>query len=104
MKKTAVLEIIYSQHLPTETLIMHPNEGFDIGLMTKSHALQWCTNLAVQDFLQGQAGDARPIQVSLLNECPPKQIQMNIQHGKQIGMPKKAVMLFDGQRVFLHSV
>jgi len=83
---------------------MHPNEGFEIGLMTKTHTALWCTNLSAQDFLQGKHGQEMAAKIDLINECPHKQVQMHISHAKEIGEAQQAVLLWDGKRLFVHAV
>lgn len=104
MKKTVVLQVIYSQHIPRNVLIMHPNDGFDIGMMTCSYQVEWCTDVDARSFLTGSNGSMAPSRVDLLNECPHQQLQMNVYHGKDIGMAEKAVLFYDGKRVFVHNV
>lgn len=103
MKKTTLMKVIYSQAVPRGQLIMHPNEGFDLGLVTLRHSLTWCTNLKAEEFLQGQSGTASPVQIELLNECPKNSIQINASVWERLGMPDQAVVFSDGERIFLHG-
>lgn len=104
MKKTAVLQVVYSQHIPRNVLIMHPNDGFDIGMMTTSYQVEWCTNIDARSFLTGASGTCNAMRVDLLNECPHLQLQMNVAHGREISMAEKAVLFYDGSRVFIHNL
>lgn len=104
MKKTSVLELVYSHHISKDLLIMHPNIGFELGLLTKTHAVLWCTGVDTQEFLQGKSAPGEPIQVDLRNECPPSQLQMNERYSRILGDKTKAVIFFDGQQVFIHTV
>jgi len=104
VKKTSVLNIKYSQHIEKDVFIMHPNEGFDLGLMTKHHAVSWSTKVSAKDFLAGQQGASIPVNIDLRNECPHSQLHMNIHTGEAINLIDKAVLLFDGTRIYLHQV
>lgn len=104
MKKTAILELVFSQHIPRGTVIVHPNVGFDLGLMTKTHDVQWCTGLDARSFLSGGSADSEPVEVDLRNECPPGQAQFNFRYVKHAGGKTRGVLFFDGSRLYLHVV
>jgi hypothetical protein len=101
MKKTLTLQVNASQHIAKGHLILHPNEGFDLGLMRVKHDVQLCTEVAVEDYLKGQRGTCLGLQIDILNECPKQTLQLNATHWKGLGCPPKAVVLFDGERLFI---
>ena len=104
VKKTGTLKTAPSQHLPRGHVGLHPNDGFDLGLMTKSHHVDWCTELEGADFLKGASGTILSAKIELLNQCPHHTLQLNIHEWKQAGAPEYVVLLFDGKRMFLHAV
>lgn len=101
MKKTVPLSIASSERIPCGHFAIHPNEGFDLGMMTRSYAVQWCTELSLNDFIKGISGSTSEILVDLLNECPRETLQMNLSHWKKIGMPEKAIVIYDGNRLYV---
>lgn len=103
MKKTASLKVSVSTQVDRVHLVMHPNEGFDLGLMRIAHPVQLCRDIAVEDYLKGAVGTSEPVSVSLLNECPKETILLGTALFKLLGEPARAVVLFDGQRLFLHK-
>ncbi len=104
MKKTSALKVSPSLHIPKGKVILHPNEGFDLGLMRVNHPVQWCAEVGVQEFLKGQDGNRRDLQVDLLNECPRETLQMSQSQWVGLGSPPKAVVLIDGERLFIQPL
>jgi len=104
MKQTSVLDVVYSQHIPRDRLIIHPNAGFDLGMMNTCHQVQWCSGVEAKEFLLGKAVSGEEIQVNLRNDCPPAQLQVHIRHRQILGGKPKAVIFCDGNRIFIHSV
>jgi hypothetical protein len=103
MKKTGSLKVSVSTAVDRVHLVMHPNEGFDLGLMRIAHPVQLCRDIAVEDYLKGGEGVCETVSVSLLNDCPHETILLGTALFKLLGEPTKAVVLFDGQRLFLHK-
>ena len=101
VKKTGSLKVAPSQHIASGHLRLHPNDGFDIGLMTKTHHVDWCTGILVPDFLKGDTGTVFAAKLDLLNECPQQTLMLNMQQWKQVGSPENVVLLYDGQRMYL---
>ena len=104
MKKTGTLQVSPSTHIPQGRVILHPNEGFDLGLMRVKHPVQLCTDIGVQEYLKGMNGTAEDLQVELLNDCPPQTLQLNQTHWKGMGSPPRAVVLLDGVRLFFQPL
>lgn len=103
MKRTGSLKVSVSAAVDRIHLVMHPNEGFDLGLMRVDHPVQLCRGIGVEDYLKGIDGVCEPVDVSLLNECPKETLLLGTALYKLLGEPAKAVVLFDGQRLFLHK-
>lgn len=103
MKKTGSLKVSVSTSVDRVHLVMHPNEGFDLGLMTITHPVQLCRGLEVEDYLKGGEGVRETVSISLLNECPKETVLVGTALHKLLGEPAKAVVLFDGERLFFHK-
>ena len=103
MKKTGSLKVSVSTAVGREHLVMHPNEGFDLGLMRVGHPLRLCRNLGLEDYLKGGEGEVVLVQLDLLNECPKETILVGTGLHQLLGEPHRAVVLYDGSRLFLHA-
>ena len=104
VKKTASLKVAASLHIASGLVSLHPNDGFDLGLMTKSHEVEWCTGILPQDFLDGKRGQVLSVKMQLLNDCPHQTLRMNMHQWKNMGSPEQVVMLLDGCRMFMIPV
>lgn len=103
MKKTKALKVSVSVSVGREHLVMHPNEGFDLGLMRVGHPVRLCRNLGIEDYLKGGEGEVTLIHLDLLNECPKETILVGTGLHRLLGEPAKAVVLYDGHRMYLHG-
>ena len=104
MKKTGTLAIETLAAMPRATLRIHPNVGFELGMMMTHHPVQWFVQGTLQAFLQGHTSNPVAGAVELLNECPQETLQMAPSDWKNVGMPRQAVLLCDGDRLFLHPI
>ena len=87
MKKTGSLKISVSTSVDRTHLVMHPNEGFDLGLLRIAHPVRLCRDIPVEDYLKGESGVNEPIAVSLLNECPKETMLVGPALHKLLGEP-----------------
>jgi hypothetical protein len=103
MKKTVPLKVSVSTSVDRVHLVLHPNEGFDLGLMRVAHPVHLCRGLPIEDYLKGGLGTCEEVSVSLLNECPKQTMLLGTTLHKLLGEPVKAVVLFDGDRLYVHA-
>jgi hypothetical protein len=103
MKKTGSLKVSVSAAMERQQLMMHPNDGFDLGLMRVEHQVRLCRNLNLEGYLKGSEGDVDPICLSLRNECPQQTILVGLALYRALGEPTKAVVLYDGHRLYVHG-
>ena len=103
MKKTGSLIVFVSATVDRVHLVMHPNEGFDLGLMKVAHPVILCRNIGLEDYLKGGDGDCEEISLDLRNECPAQTIMLGRSLHKLLGHPTEAVLLFDGERLYVHA-
>lgn len=103
MKKTGSLKVSVSTAVDRVHVVLHPNEGFDLGLMRIAHPVQLCRGIGIEDYLKGSEGVCEPVDVSLLNDCPKETMLVGTALYKLLGEPAKAVVLFDGRRLFVHK-
>lgn len=104
VERTAPLTVAASLHLPLDTLAIHPNDGFDLGLYTKTHEVAWSTGISTREFIEGNSGTAVTAKLELLNECPAETVQMNYRQWEKIGSPDKVICLLDGKRFYLNGL
>ena len=87
MKSTSTLRTICRPALKASELSIHPNDGFDLGMMTTGYDVD----------LDGTG----PAYIKLLNECPKECIELPTRLFERLGKPKAAVLRYDGSKLFI---
>ena len=87
MKSTSTLRALCATSLKPNQLSIHPNDGFDLGMMTTGYDVE----------LDG----AGPAQIKLQNECPPDCLQLPPSLFEKFGKPRQAVVKYDGTKLFI---
>ncbi len=102
MKKTGALKVSVSARVDRVHLVMQPNDGFDLGMMRVTHPVLLCRCLGVEEYLRGANGVREALSVDLSNACPSQTILVGSELHRLLGAPSRAVILFDGARLFVH--
>lgn len=87
MKSTPALRALCQPTLKGNEVSIHPNEGFDLGMMTTAYDVE----------LEGNG----PTLVKLLNECPKECVELPPRLYEKFGKPKHAVLRYDGAKLFI---
>lgn len=104
MKKTVPLSLRPSAGITEDTLAIHPNEGFDLGMMMTAYRVQFSFGPSANDFAQGQDGESCPMEVQLRNQCPLQTIEINQKFWQKLGKPRRAILHYDGRRLLLETL
>lgn len=98
MSSTAPLTVLGDYSIDEKTIIIHPNDGFDLGLMTTEHVVRIHVGDARDpDSLPESAFGYGKIQ--LKNEVRNGHVEMGIKRAEQLGGAKKAIVhFFKGER------
>jgi len=84
MKSTEPLRMLCKPGLAENRINIHPNEGFDLGLMTTRYSVE----------VEGLG----PAEVWLLNDCPKESVELNPRVWEKYGKPARAVLRYgDGK-------
>ncbi len=99
MKQTAQLDIVVS-FVKKDRVVIHPNDGFDIGLIALSNPVKMFMNCNDGQFLESTV-DHSIVDLSLLNECKPGTIQMHKTIWEKLGKPPKIVVKYHDGKIML---
>ena len=99
MKSTISFKIIPDLYQKDEIMI-HPNVGFDIDLLNPRYEMKIFPNSMVEVFNKGEEGFVEG-SVVLDNKCEDKIIRMKHRFWKKIGMPKKARIFCEDNKLLL---
>jgi hypothetical protein len=98
MKKTSSLRVFTDLSLPKNRIIIHPNDGFDLGLTGKHKLCALYLNsrdisvMEKQAYLHGC--------VVLDNSCHSGTVNINTKIWKSMGRPHNAVLACKGNSIF----
>ncbi len=87
MKSTSTLRALCQPTLKANQLSIHPNDGFDLGMMTSGYDVE----------VEG----AGPMFLKLLNECPQESVELPPKLFEKYGKPAHAVLKYDGSKLFI---
>lgn len=87
MKSTSPLRAFSQPALKAGQLSIHPNDGFDLGLMTTGYEVE----------LEG-TGRA---EIRLRNECPKDSLELSPGLFDRLGKPNRVVLKYDGSRLYI---
>jgi hypothetical protein len=94
MKKTEVLQIVGDIRQPESELQIHPNDGFDLGLMTVEYETHIFAGVSLQEFQSGN-GEGKPGKIRLLNECPVSTLKLNLGVWEKMGKPPRVRLFYN---------
>ncbi len=89
MKSTPALKALCQPTLKANELSIHPNDGFDLGMMMTAYDVE----------IDGDG----PGRVRLRNECPKECIELPPKLYEKFGKPRNAILKFDGTKLFIES-
>ncbi len=88
-RATSPLKTICQSGLAENRFNIHPNDGFDLGLMTTHYSVE----------IEG----GQSAEIWLLNECPQDCVQINTKVWERLGKPQRAVLRYDGKLLSLEK-
>ena len=93
VKQTAELSVLGDYSFDEKTINIHPNDGYDIGLMTSSHVVRIYAGCTPQEFADGTASHIFGT-LYLKNECRMGTVEMSLKTTEKLG--KVRLVLADG--------
>jgi hypothetical protein len=99
VKKTSSLRVYTDLSLPKNRIVIHPNDGFDLGLTDKNKSCAIYLNTHDVSVMENQAYVHGS--VVLDNNCHSGTININAQIWKNMGKPHYAVLACKGNSIFL---
>jgi len=83
-----------------DVIVIHPNDGFDLGLMTTKYQVQIVMGETPETFLKG-GGKAVPGTLLLVNECPNGTIRLNLAQWQDLGKPRQLRLCCEADKVLI---
>ncbi|MBN2508701.1 MAG: hypothetical protein JXB03_00435 [Spirochaetales bacterium] len=100
MKVTPALEVLQGDEPAGNTLRIHPNDGFELGLMEYVYEMKIFNNCCAQDF-NNETGDFFMGRIEQANECPLGTLMVNYRMFKKLNMPVKVKLVASNDKILL---
>jgi hypothetical protein len=102
MRSTNILEVITDIFLK-QNILIHPNDGFDLGLMNTEYTVKVYANVTIEVFNQDDSVST-PGNLLLSNKCKFGTIKLCPKYWKKIGMPKNVKLFFSDNKVLISKM
>ena len=103
MKRTQPLKVMIDASFPMGKAVIHPNDGFDLGLMNTSHPVKVFLNLSLDDFRESK-GDLIQGQIMLENTCRKGCAEISKKCWEKMQCPDNILIVYDSNKLLLLSV
>ncbi len=100
MVHTEVLTVAVEQGFDDLQIAIHPNDGLDLDLITREHAIDIYTGTSIEKFKDGK-GMIGQGELQLLNECPLGVLQVSNSMYQKMACPEKVLVILDQDKVML---
>jgi hypothetical protein len=100
MKQTEELTVINDLSLKEYEVVIHPNDGFDLGLLDKHNYIKIFSRATIEEFKK-EDGHHMPGQLSLANECRSGTVTISSKHWNSLGKPKKVKLFYNANKLLI---
>ena len=94
MKKTGPLSALGDYSFDEKTINIHPNDGYDLGMMTSSYVVRIFPGATEAEFAGGE-GKSVYGTIHLKNECRVGSVEMSLKVLERLGKPKQVTLAYD---------
>jgi hypothetical protein len=98
MKESDTLQVLGDFSLDEKTVNIHPNDGFDLGLMMSSHVVEMVDDVQPSELATAE-GSGLYGKINLKNECKVGSVELSLRTVEKMGGPKRVKLFYeDGDR------
>lgn len=83
-----------------DVIVIHPNDGFDLGLMTTQYEVRIVMGETQEAFQKG-SGKAVPGRLLLANDCPNGTIRLNLGQWQELGKPRELRLCCEEDKILV---
>lgn len=94
MKNSSELNVLADFSMAEDTLVLHPNDGFDLGMMKTSYPVYIYRGISLADFKE-KKGERINGKILLKNECKLGTLEMGKKGWEKGGKPKKVQLYYE---------
>lgn len=100
MKRTGFLTVETDIRIAKDKLIIHPNDGYDLGLLNRHYNVGMYFNEKIEVFGESD-GPASSGSIFLENECRHGAIAMSKKQWQELGQPEKVMLVYNEGNLLL---
>lgn len=100
MKHTEELTVINDLSLKEYEVLIHPNDGYDLGLLDKHNYIKIFSTDTIEEFKK-EDGQHIPGQLALANECRIGTVIISPKHWNSLGKPKKVKLIYNDKKLLI---
>jgi hypothetical protein len=100
LKTCGALKVMSDFTQKESTVIIHPNDGFDLGLMTVSYDVDIYYNISEEDLAAGK-GTPLSGKIELKNECTNGTAILSMKSVEKMGKPKNVFLCYDSGKLLI---
>ncbi len=103
MHRTEPLTVLGDYSSNEDAIVVHPNDGFDLKLMTTEHPVEIYAGCSLDEFLSGAAEGIAGV-IHLRNECRANTVELSSRTVERLGKPRQIVLVMQDGRLLLQPV
>ena len=103
MKFTSALQVLQGDEPTGDTLRIHPNDGFEIGLMAYTYEMKIFNNCSAEDF-NNDKGEFFMGVIEQANECPVGTLMVNYRMFKKLNQPESVKLVAMNNKILLLNI
>ena len=103
MKNTGALSTIADTSVPYNKIVINPNDGYDLDLLSKDYLIKAYAGVSLDDFATGE-GMVFVGSVVLENSCKLGTVVLNRKTLEQIGRPSKVALYYEDGRLLIQNI
>ncbi|MBN1648663.1 MAG: hypothetical protein JW874_11580 [Spirochaetales bacterium] len=100
MRRTGLLTVNTGHGISRGRFIIHPNDGYELGLMNREYSVGLYINEKIDVFSAG-ANPATAGSICLENSCRHGVIEMSAKQWAEMGQPEKVVLIYENGNLLL---
>jgi len=102
MKKTGRLTVLGQHAQNSAKIVIHPNDGFDLGLMSTNYPVKLFSNISLADF-ESNSKQHIDGNIYLENYCRAGTIELATKYWNKIGNPQVVILHYDDGRLLIEN-
>lgn len=100
MKHTEELTVMNDLSLKEYEVLIHPNDGYDLGLLDKHNYIKIFSRNTLEEFKK-EDGHYISGQLSLANDCRTGTVMISSKHWNSLGKPKKVKLIYNNKKLLI---